>query len=136
MLTIAFLMASEISGYSKYVLFPSVKSVYTVSYTHLLSGFFHSAFGSSLCAYSINGFQIPAAQFNPSHVPFVSFPSTFPAHTTVVICGEYPTVQRSRGSIFLLHQSLTSLLEVPVLTAIFLPHATVIACLLYTSRCV
>ena len=44
-------------------------------------------------------------------------PSVFPVHTTVVYCGVYPTVQRSRGSV----ASQTFLLDVPVLTAAFRP---------------
>lgn len=61
---------------------------------------------------------MPAAQLSPSHVHFVSFPETFPAHTTVVICGEYHAVQRSRGRILSFH---ISLFDVPVFAAIFLP---------------
>ncbi len=66
----------------------------------------------------MNGFHIPAAQLSPSQLQRVSFPSTFPAQTTVVICGEYHAVQRSRGRI-LSHP--TSLFDVPVFAAISLP---------------
>lgn len=54
------------------------------------------------------------AQLRPSHVPAVSFPLRFPAQTAVVICGVYPTVQRSRGRIFVF---VISLFDVPVFTA-------------------
>lgn len=47
-------------------------------------------------------------------------PSVLPVQTTVVYCGVYPTVQRSRGSV----ASQTFLLEVPVFTAAFLPPAS------------
>lgn len=50
----------------------------------------------------------------PSHVPAVSFPFRFHAQTAVVICGVYPTVQRSLGRIFVL---VISLLDVPVFAA-------------------
>ena len=91
--------------------------VFAIVYSYIHSGFFQSSFGRSLCANSMKGFHIPAAQLSPSHVHFVSLPSTFPAHTTVVICGEYPAVQRSLGRIFLSPPSLTSLFDVPVFAA-------------------
>jgi hypothetical protein len=64
----------------------------------------------------MNHFHTGAAQFSPSQLHLVGLPSTFPAQTTVVICGVYPTVQRSPGRIVLLH-FLAGLLEVPVFAA-------------------
>ncbi len=62
-----------------------------------------------------------AAQLSPSQVHLVSFPSTFPAQTTVVICGVNPMVQRSLGRIFLSPHLLTSLFDVPVFAATVRP---------------
>lgn len=56
----------------------------------------------------------------PSHHHFRGDPSTFPAHTTVVIVGLYQTVQVSHGKIFEV-PFFGGLLEVPVFAATVFP---------------
>ncbi len=95
----------------------SLQEIWLIVAENTLSGFKNVSFGRFLCAASIKSCQMGAAQLRPSHVPFVSDPSTLPAQTTVVICGVYPAVQRSRGRICFFPPLLTSLLEVPVFAA-------------------
>ena len=51
------------------------------------AGSLKGVFGKSFSAYVMNFFHAGAAQLMPSHVPLSGEPSTFPAHTTVVILG-------------------------------------------------
>jgi hypothetical protein len=62
--------------------FPEISEIWTSFTPH---GRFHCRASLSSCAKSINFFQIDPAASRPFPEKFVTVPSLFPAHTTVVI---------------------------------------------------
>jgi hypothetical protein len=60
-------------------------------------GFVQVTFSFHFKAYSINCFQIGAAQLSQSQFCFILDQSVFQAQTTVVICGVYQIVHKSHG---------------------------------------
>ena len=104
-------------GVFSFASFPLVREI-TTSYTP--DGRVKSSFFAFVWAKFIKSLHIGAATLRPSPFHFVSRPSTFHAHTTVVICGVNPIVQRSRGRMRVFEMTL---LLVPVFAADILPPA-------------
>ena len=103
------------------VSFPGRSPVLFVVFSVMRSfGAGNSVFGRSARASVMNLFQAGAAQLIPSQLPLRAEPSTFPAHTTVVMFGLHQTVQVSPGRI-LEFAFLAGLLAVPVLAATIFP---------------